>query len=42
MTPFTGRILTRAGAFVQATAYRGAADPNGTKWWEGWTIYERN
>ncbi len=39
MSPFTGRILTRAGAFVVPTAYRGAADPSGTKWWEGWTIY---
>lgn len=41
-TTFTGDLLTRAGAFVLGTAYRGAADPNGTKWWEGWTSYSNN
>jgi hypothetical protein len=30
-----------AGTFVTPTAYRGAADPDGTKWWQGWTYYNR-
>lgn len=42
LTAFTGDLLTRAGAFVAGTAYRGAADPAGPKWWEGWTSYTRN
>jgi len=43
LTTFSGDLLTRAGAFVTPTAYRGAADPNATtKWWEGWTYYARN
>lgn len=37
-----GDLFTRAGSFIVGTAYRGAADPNGTKWWEGWTAYTRN
>ncbi len=37
-----GDLLTRAGSFIVGTSYRGAADPNGTKWWEGWTTYSRN
>lgn len=27
---------------ITATAYRGAADPNGPRWWAGWTSYARN
>jgi hypothetical protein len=27
---------------IVPTTYRGAADPNGPKWWEGWTTYARN
>jgi len=42
LTTFTGDLLTRAGTFVIPTAYRGAADPNGSKWWEGWTTFSRN
>ena len=42
LTSFTGDLLTRAGSFVSGTAYRGAWDPNGTKWWEGWTYYARS
>ena len=30
-----------AGDFVTPTSYRGAADPNGPKWWQGWTTYAR-
>jgi hypothetical protein len=37
MNAFSGAIATKAGGFVTPTAYRGAADPNGPKWWEGWT-----
>ena len=42
LTTFTGDLLTRAGTFVAGTVYRGAWDPAGTKWWEGWTSYSRN
>jgi fibronectin type III domain protein len=42
LTTFTGDLLTRAGTFVTGTIYRGAWDPAGTKWWEGWTAYNRN
>jgi hypothetical protein len=42
LATFTGDLLTRAGAFVAGTVYRGAWDPTGTKWWEGWTAYHRN
>jgi len=36
------RIAARAGTFITATAYRGAAAPGGTKWWANWTNYARN
>ena len=39
---FTGSLSTKAGAAVTGTTYRGAADPNGAKWWSGWTNYARN
>lgn len=39
---FSGKLATAAGTAVAGTAYRGAADPAGTKWWAGWTIYARN
>ena len=39
MTTFTGKLQTAAGTFVTGTAYRGAADPNGARWWQGWTNY---
>jgi hypothetical protein len=42
LTTFTGNLLTRAGTVVTGTAYRGAADPAGTKWWQGWTAYAIN
>jgi len=42
LTAFTGDLLTKAGTFITGTAYRGAADPNGPKWWEVWTTYSRN
>lgn len=42
LATFSGVIAARAGTFIQPTAYRGAADPNGTRWWEGWTNYARN
>lgn len=41
-TIFTGRIFAKAGSFVVPTSYLGAADPNGLKWWTGWTVYLRN
>jgi hypothetical protein len=42
MTSFSGKLATRAGTFVTPTSYRGAADPNGARWWEGWTSYAVN
>ena len=42
LATFTGALLTKAGTFVAGTAYRGAADPAGTKWWNGWTTYAIN
>jgi hypothetical protein len=27
---------------IEPTSFRGAADPNGPAWWEGWTSYARN
>jgi hypothetical protein len=39
LATFTGKLATAAGTAVTATAYRGAAAPGGTKWWQGWTIY---
>jgi hypothetical protein len=40
LATFTGAVATKAGTFVTATAYRGAADPAGAKWWQGWTSYQ--
>jgi len=42
ITGFSGDLLFRAGAFIAGTSYRGAADPAGGKWWEGWTSYSNN
>jgi len=39
---FTGDMLTKGGAFVVGTAYRGAVDPAGPQWWRGWTFYSDN
>jgi hypothetical protein len=42
LTTFTGKLATAAGTTVTGTAYLGAADPSGAKWWQGWTVYTRN
>ena len=39
LTTFTGKLATAAGTTVTGTAYLGAADPSGAKWWQGWTAY---
>lgn len=39
---FTGPLAQLAGTAVTGTVYRGAADPAGPKWWQGWTVYFRN
>ena len=36
---FTGALATKAGTFVTGTTYRGAWDPSGPKWWQGWTSF---
>lgn len=41
LASFSGLVAQRAGSFIQPTSYRGAADPAGPKWWEGWTAYYR-
>lgn len=42
LTTFTGKLAAKASGAVTGTAYVGAADPAGTKWWQGWTIYAKN
>jgi hypothetical protein len=42
LATFTGTLAARAGTAIVATAWRGAADPNGAKWWAGWTSYADN
>ena len=42
LTTFTGALQSLAGTAVTPTAYRGAVDPAGAKWWQGWTVYYRN
>jgi hypothetical protein len=42
LATFPASLAAKAGSFVTATSFRGAADPNGPKWWEGWTSYARN
>jgi hypothetical protein len=42
LAAFTGKLAAAAGTAVAGTAYLGAAQPNGTKWWQGWTVYARN
>ncbi len=34
-------LRNAASGFVTPTSYRGAVDPNGPKWWQGWTSYAR-
>ena len=41
LATFPAIIAARAGTFIVPTAYRGAADPAGPKWWDGWTVYYR-
>jgi len=36
---FDPALAARAGDFVVPTTYRGAAAPDGPRWWEGWTRY---
>lgn len=45
MDTFAGAIAAKAGTFVQATSYRGAAPAAGgtnANWWAGWTEYASN
>ena len=42
LATFTGKLSTKGGTFITGTAYRGAADPAGAKWWTGWTAYARS
>jgi len=40
-TPIAGRVTNYFGGTLAATSYRGAADPAGARWWQGWTVYVR-
>lgn len=42
LTTFAGKLATKAGTVVAATAFVGAANPAGPKWWSGWTAYAKN
>jgi hypothetical protein len=46
LTAFPAAVQARVAGFkfgaFPATSYVGAADPNGERWWEGWTSYARN
>ncbi|CAN5765687.1 hypothetical protein BH23GEM3_BH23GEM3_25030 [soil metagenome] len=42
MNSFSGALAAAAGSFVTPTAFRGAVNPAGPRWWEGWTSYARN
>lgn len=42
LATFTGKPATAGGTAYTGTAYVGAAQPGGTKWWDGWTVYFRN
>jgi hypothetical protein len=39
---FANRTAGYFGAAMPQTTYIGAADPAGTKWWQGWTAYNIN
>lgn len=41
-TVIANRMTGFFGGAIQGTAYAGAADPNGPKWWQGWTSYVVN
>jgi hypothetical protein len=41
-TPIEGRVGGYFGGTLSGTTFRGAADPAGAKWWQGWTSYARN
>jgi hypothetical protein len=45
-TTFAGRLADRVAGYkygaLTGTTFLGAADPAASKWWEGWTSYERN
>ena len=42
MATLSAAVAQRAGAFVTGSAYVGAADPAGAKWWQNWTSYADN
>jgi len=41
-TPVAGRVTAFFGGLMTGTAYVGAQDPSGAKWWQGWTSYAQN
>ena len=42
VTVTAGKVAGFFGGSFANTTYIGAADPNGTKWWQGWTEYNIN
>jgi len=41
-TKIAARVAGYFGGTMLGTTYIGAADPNGTKWWAGWTTFVSN
>jgi hypothetical protein len=41
-TSIAGRVTAFFGGALTGTSYVGAQDPNGAKWWQGWTSYAQN
>jgi hypothetical protein len=39
---FAAPLSTKGGTFITGTDYRGAWDPSGVRWWEGWTTFAQN
>jgi hypothetical protein len=44
LATFSGAIAAKAGTFIEATSWRGAAPASGNnvRWWAGWTSYATN
>ncbi|MBK8002520.1 MAG: fibronectin type III domain-containing protein [Gemmatimonadetes bacterium] len=42
VTVTAGKVAGYFGGSFANTTYLGAADPSGTKWWQGWTAYTIN
>ena len=41
-TPIAARVTAFFGGSMNGSAYVGAQDPAGARWWQGWTAYAQN